>query len=197
MSSLLDFAPWLDVAGIALFAASGALAGRQRELAILPSIALAAVTGLAGGVARDLLIGSPVFALNDPRPLAACLIVAGLLRITWGAPHWFDAAAMALYSVYGAAKALELGIAPVPAAVIGVVAGCAGGTLRDLLLGAPSVLRRPELYVTASALAASAFLIAVEFGVAWPIAMGGAIVVGFGLRALVIAMGLALPIYRT
>jgi uncharacterized membrane protein YeiH len=193
----------LDVAGVALFAASGALAAAQRRPTILAMLSIATVTGLAGGAARDLLMGAPVFSLHDPRPLLACLVVAALLWVTRGrdwhprASYWFDAAAMALYSVYGAAKALEFGVGPVPAAVIGVAAGCAGGILRDLLLGAPSILRRPELYVTASALAATTFLIAVDFGLAPLPAAGLAMLPGFGLRALVIAKGLEMPVYRS
>jgi uncharacterized membrane protein YeiH len=142
----------LDVAGVALFAASGALAAAQRRPTILAMLSIATVTGLAGGAARDLLMGAPVFSLHDPRPLLACLVVA---------------------------------------------AGCAGGILRDLLLGAPSILRRPELYVTASALAATTFLIAVDFGLAPLPAAGLAMLPGFGLRALVIAKGLEMPVYRS
>jgi uncharacterized membrane protein YeiH len=204
-ASPLDFgviAPWLDVAGISLFAASGALAAAQRRLTILSLMFFAAVTGTGGGTVRDLLIGVPVFWIHDPRPLAACLIVALLVWVTpsrvWrpNALNWFDAVGMAAYSVYGAAKALSFGIAPLPAAVMGVVTGCMGGILRDVLVGAPSILLRPELYVTAAALAAGSFAILTYFGMAAPLAAAIAVLAGFGLRALAIVKGLSLPPYR-
>ncbi|HAN89816.1 MAG TPA: hypothetical protein DCQ48_10835, partial [Erythrobacter sp.] len=52
----------------------------------------------------------------------------------------------------GAAKALEYGIPPVTAALMGVITGCVGGIIRDVVAGRPSILMRPELYVTAAAL---------------------------------------------
>ena len=67
---------------------------------------------------------------------------------------WFDAAGLAAYATYGAAKALGYGVAPVPAFAMGVLTACAGGIIRDVLAGEPSILMRPELYVTAAALAA-------------------------------------------
>ncbi|WP_254503770.1 trimeric intracellular cation channel family protein, partial [Salmonella enterica] len=64
---------------------------------------------------------------------------------------WFDAVGLAAYAVYGAAKAIGYGIPPIPAAVMGVVTACVGGIIRDVLAGEPSILMRPELYVTAAA----------------------------------------------
>src|ERR1041384_1553181 len=67
---------------------------------------------------------------------------------------WFDAAGTAAYSAYGAAKALGYGVAPVPAFAMGVLTGCAGGVIRDGRAGAPTILLRHEIYVTAAALSA-------------------------------------------
>ena len=71
---------------------------------------------------------------------------------------WFDAAGLAAYATYGAAKALGYGVAPVPAFVMGVLTACAGGIIRDVLAGEPSILMRPELYVTAAALSSGLFV---------------------------------------
>ncbi len=65
---------------------------------------------------------------------------------------------MAAYAAYGSAKALGFGVAPIPAFVMGVLTACAGGIIRDVLAGEPSILMRPELYVTAAALAAGLFV---------------------------------------
>src|SRR5205085_6863967 len=79
-------------------------------------------------------------------------------RLAGQALLWFDAAGLAAYATYGAAKALAFGVAPVPAFAMGVLTACLGGIIRDVLAGEPSILMRPELYVTAAALAAGLFV---------------------------------------
>ena len=162
--------PWLDLAGLAVFAASGALAAARRGQTIVTLTFFALVTGVGGGTVRDLLIGAPVFWVQDSRAAAACLIVAFVIWVTperwWrgAALDWFDAIGLAAYAVFGAAKALGYGVPPVPAALMGVVTACVGGIIRDVLAGEPSILMRPELYVTAAALAAALYVALVLLG---------------------------------
>jgi len=110
--------------------------------------------------------------------------------------EWLDAAGLAAFATLGAAKALVFGIAPVPAVVMGVVTGCVGGIIRDVLAGRPSILMRPELYVTAAALSAALCVLGKLAGlpdaVTWTIAVLG----GLGLRAAALVWGLALPGHR-
>ena len=196
-------APWLDVIAIALFAATGALAAAKREQTIVTACFFALVTGVGGGTVRDLLIGAPVFWVSDSRVAAACLIVAMLIWITpvrwWqgSALDWFDAVGLAAYAVFGAAKALDYGVPLVPAALMGVVTACVGGIIRDVLAGEPSIIMRPEIYVTAAALAAGLYVALVTLGT--PGTMAGIIAAsaGFALRAAAIGWKLALPAYRT
>ena len=117
-------------------------------------------------------------------------------RIAARALDWFDAAGLAAYATYGSAKALGYGVAPVPAFAMGVLTACFGGIVRDVLAGEPSILMRPELYVTAAALAAGLFVGLTLFGApVWVAAAVGA-AAGFGLRALALARGWKLPAYR-
>ena len=196
------FAPWLDLAGLAVFAASGALAAAAARQTMVTLAFFALVTGVGGGTVRDLLIGAPVFWVHDARAAAVCLGVALVIWATpprwWrgGALDWFDAAGLAAYAVYGAAKALGYGVPPLPAALMGVVTACVGGIVRDVLAGEPSILMRPELYVTAAALAAGAHVALVAASVPVPLAAGVAALAGFGLRAAAIRWRLALPTYR-
>jgi uncharacterized membrane protein YeiH len=194
--------PWLDLAGLAVFAASGALAAARARQTIVTFCFFAMVTGTGGGTTRDLLIGAPVFWLHDAAPIAVCLGIAGLVwltpRIWWPerALDWCDAVGLAAYAVYGAGKALNYGIPPLPAAVMGVVSACLGGIIRDVVAGVPSIILRPELYVTAAALAAGLFVALTLAGLPapWPAII--AALAGFALRAAAIARGLALPAYR-
>jgi uncharacterized membrane protein YeiH len=87
-------------------------------------------------------------------------------------------------------------VAPVPAFVMGVLTACAGGIIRDVLAGEPSLLMRRELYVTAAALSAGLFVTLILAGVGvWPAAVF-AIIAGLALRGLAIARGLSLPAYK-
>jgi uncharacterized membrane protein YeiH len=103
---------------------------------------------------------------------------------------------LAAYAVFGAAKALSYGVPPVPAALMGVVTACIGGVIRDVLAGEPSILMRPELYVTAAALAAAGHVLLVEVGVDRTIAGLIAACAGFALRAAALRWRLSLPAYR-
>jgi uncharacterized membrane protein YeiH len=73
---------------------------------------------------------------------------------------------------------------------------CVGGIIRDVLAGEPSILMRPELYVTAAALSAGLFVVLTMLSVAPAIAAGVAIAAGFALRGAAIARGWSLPAYR-
>ena len=192
----------LDYFGIAVFAISGALVAAEKRLDFVTFIFFAVVTGVGGGTLRDLLIGAPVFWVRTNGTLVICIAAALLVwiasrrRFAGRALLWFDAAGMAAYAVYGAAKALGYGVAPIPAFVMGVLTACAGGIIRDVLAGEPSVLMRRELYVTPAALSAALFVAATLIGVpVWP-AAALAIVAGFALRGGAIERGWSLPPYR-
>ena len=194
--------PWLDLLGIALFAATGALAAAARGQTFVTLAFFALITGVGGGTVRDLLIDAPVFWIQDERVAAVCLTTALAVWITpqrwWkgDALDWFDAVGLAGYAVFGAAKALHFGVPPVPAVLMGVVTACVGGIIRDVLAGEPSILMRPELYVTAAALASVSYVLLVALGIDRPIAAVAAALAGFILRAAAIRWRLALPAYR-
>ena len=192
----------LDLLGISVFAASGALAAASRGQTLVTFSFFALVTGVGGGTVRDLLIGAPVFWVHDSRFAAACLITALLVWMTpkgvWKprALDWFDAVGLAVYAVFGAAKALSYGIPELPAMMMGVITACVGGIIRDVLAGEPSILLRPEIYVTAAALASGCFVLLEWAGVPMPLASLAGVAAGFILRALAISRGWSIPAYR-
>ena len=193
---------WLDFAGIAVFALSGALLAAERRQTIVTFFFFAVVTGVGGGTVRDLLIGAPVFWVHENATLLVCF---GAAIAVWLLPSgvwkgkallWCDALGLAAYATFGAAKGLAYGLAPLPAFGMGVLTGCLGGIVRDVLAGEPSILMRPELYVTAAALSA-ALLVGLVLG-GMPGGMAGLIAAaaGFALRAAAILLGWSLPAYR-
>jgi uncharacterized membrane protein YeiH len=192
----------LDYFGIAVFAVSGALLAAEKKQTLVTFIFFAVVTGVGGGTLRDLLIGAPVFWVHSNITLLICIAAAAIVWIAsrrsfaGTALLWFDAAGLAAYATYGAAKALSFGVAPVPAFGMGVLTACAGGMIRDVLAGEPSILMRPELYVTAAALSASLFVGLTLAGLGGAAAALIATLFGFALRGAAIARGWALPQYQ-
>lgn len=192
----------LDYFGIAVFAASGALVAAEKKQTLVTFFFFAVATGTGGGTLRDLLIGAPVFWVQANGILLICIAAASLVwfassrRFAGTALLWFDAAGIAAYATYGAAKALGFGVAPVPAFAMGVLTACAGGIIRDVLAGQPSILMRPELYVTAAALSAGLFVSLALAGISWWAAVMAAALAGFALRAAAILRGWSLPAYR-
>ncbi|MBC7506498.1 MAG: TRIC cation channel family protein, partial [Sandarakinorhabdus sp.] len=162
----------------------------------------AAITGIGGGTLRDLLIGAPVFWVGRSDYLGVCLVAAGavwMLRADrWRLPAllWFDAVGMGAYSVIGAAKAETFGVPPLACIVMGVLTASFGGIIRDVLAGVPSVLMRREIYVSAAAFGATTYVALVFIGVDRIVAGAIGAAAGFGLRALAIGRGLALPAYE-
>ena len=195
------FLEWLDLAGVAVFALSGALVAAEKRLTFVTFIFFAVITGVGGGTARDLLIGAPVFWVHQNATLLVCfaaaiavwLLPASLLK--GRALLWCDAAGLAAYATFGAAKSLAFGLAPLPAFAMGVLTGCLGGIIRDVLAGEPSNLMRPELYVSVAALSAALFVgldrLGLEGGLAGLIAFAA----GFALRGAAIWRGWSLPGY--
>ena len=191
----------LDYVGIAVFAVSGALLAAEKKQTLVTFIFFAVVTGVGGGTVRDLLIGAPVFWVSANSTLLICI---GAALAVWflsrklileKALLWFDAVGLAAYATYGAAKALNFGVAPVPAFAMGVMTACVGGIIRDVLANEPSILMRPELYVTAAALASGLFVILAIAGAPVTLAALVAGLMGFALRGAAIARGLSLPAY--
>jgi uncharacterized membrane protein YeiH len=193
--------PFLDLAGIAVVALSGALLAARLKQTFVTMAFFALITGVGGGTVRDLLIGAPVFWVRDPLVAPVCL---GVALIAWFTPNklwegkaleWADAVGLGVYAVIGTAKALSYGVAPVPAFMMGVITGCAGGIIRDVIAGVRSIIMRPELYVTPAALAAAicagGTALNLPVQIIWPLAA----LAGFGLRGAAIQFGLGLPGY--
>ena len=198
LTPLLD---WLDLAGVAIFALTGALVAAKERQTFVTLAFFALVTGVGGGTVRDLLIGAPVFWIHDGGVAVVCLAVslfAWFIPTRWWAGRFLsiaDGIGLAAYAVLGAAKALEYGIPPVTAALMGVITGCVGGIIRDVVAGRPSILMRPELYVTAAALSASVTVLGDLAGIRREWVWVAATAAGYGLRLAAIRWNLALPAY--
>ncbi|MEO0870888.1 MAG: trimeric intracellular cation channel family protein [Pseudomonadota bacterium] len=202
LTPILDI---LDVIGIAVFALSGAVVAAKERQTFVTMAFFALVTGVGGGTVRDLLIDAPVFWISDPKVAGICL---GCALLAWFTPvrlwqgkafDMGDAAGLAAYAVLGSAKAVAYGVPPIPAVLMGIITGCVGGIIRDVVAGRPSIIMQPELYVTAAALSAGMTVIGMALaqiaGLADGWVWGAAFVAGFALRAAAIQFGWSLPSY--
>jgi uncharacterized membrane protein YeiH len=144
----------LDLIGIFVFALSGALLGIRIQFDIVGVIVIGTVTGLGGGIMRDVLIGDiPPASFTDWRYLAVP-VVAGLVAFRFHPKlarieryvDWFDAMGLGLFCVLGTVKALTFGLNPIPAALMGVLTAIGGGVLRDLLANRTPVVLREDVY---------------------------------------------------
>jgi uncharacterized membrane protein YeiH len=194
----------LDLAGTLVFAISGATTGVRRRLDLFGTLVLSFVAGNAGGIARDVLIGSvPPAAISDWRYLVVSLS-AGAVTFYWSSAVdklsnrvlIFDAAGLALFAVSGAQKALALGLTPVMAALLGMLTGIGGGIARDILVAEIPIVLRSEIYALAALAGAAVVVIGELLNIpATASAIAGALLC-FGLRIVAIQRGWQLPVAK-
>ncbi len=193
----------LDILGVAVFAASGALVASRKQMDLIGFGLLASITGIGGGTLRDVMLDRPVFWIQDQTFLAICLAVAG---VTFFAAHliqrrypvllWLDAMGLAAYGVLGAHVAVQSGAGVVTAAVLGVTTATFGGMMRDVVSQETPLILQKQLYATAALCSAVAYLVLTAAGLS---AVGAAVVAtlgGFALRGGAIRFDLTLPRYK-
>ena len=194
----------LDLAGVGVFAASGALAAGRKRLDLFGVYVLAVVTAVGGGTLRDVLLDrAPIFWIADPRVLVVALVAASLTvalaRVGTPNPRLLrvaDALGLGLFAVSGAQAAEAQGVPLLIVVVMGMMTGTFGGVIRDVLTSEiPLILRPGRLYATAAALGPAVYLILKALGMAgaWAAALGAAATVA--LRLAAILFGLRLPVF--
>ncbi|WP_027056612.1 trimeric intracellular cation channel family protein [Mesorhizobium erdmanii] len=194
----------LDYAGVAVFAATGALAASRKQLDIIGFLFLASVTGIGGGTFRDLILNVPVFWVGNRDYVLICAVVAVLVFFTahrvesrYKLLLWLDAIGLAAFSVMGAAKGLAITGSPVVSIITGMLTATFGGILRDLLAGEPSVLLRPEIYVTAALAGAAIFTLGDVAGLPQIVSGLAGFVVAFVVRGGALRLGWSFPSYKS
>jgi uncharacterized membrane protein YeiH len=195
---------WLDLFGVAVFAASGALEAARKQLDLVGFLFVAAVTGIGGGTLRDLLLDrGPVFWVHEP--LYLWLTSAAALLTFVVAPHlqrraavllWADAAGLAAFSVIGAQTALDAGAGPAVAVLMGTMTATFGGLIRDVVCTETPLILRREIYATAAAAGAAVLVAGAALGLPDPLAAAAGLALAFATRAVGLVFGLSLPTYR-
>jgi uncharacterized membrane protein YeiH len=192
----------LDLAGIFVFAVSGALAAVRKRLDVVGMVVLAEITALGGGILRDLIIGAVPPAAFTSLGYVLVPLAASALVFFWHpqvarlfpAVLLFDAAGLGLFCATGTVKALGHGLSPLHSVLLGVVTAVGGGILRDMLSGQiPAVLYDRQLYALPAMLGAAVTAAASSAGLHGGAVTTGASVLAFALRVLAMRYGWRTP----
>ncbi len=183
---------WLEMAAVTFGALSGALHATRKGLDLVGVFALALMTGVGGGMVRDVLLqsGVPVF-LRSPAYLGSAvlaalvaMVAARLVRQAAPVLGVVDTLLIGAWVVLGAERALSIDLSLTAAALLGVLTAVGGGLVRDLLVGdVPTVLLPGEWYASAAIGAAGVYVLIIGVGGSIDGARAAAIVVAAGLRA--------------
>lgn len=191
----------MGFAAVAVFAVSGALDAARHRMDILGFMLIGTVTGMGGGILRDVLLGNlPVLFVREPVWIVICLastsityFIAPKLASLSRALIWMDAIGLALFAVVGTEVALNHGASALVAVCMGVMTATFGGIARDVLCGSNLTLMNEELYITTALAGAVVYMLLGIIGVPEGYDLIGGFLVGFTLRALAIIFNLKLP----
>jgi uncharacterized membrane protein YeiH len=196
----------LDYTSVLIFAITGALVASRAQLDLVGFAFIACLTALGGGTIRDLLLDrNPIFWIANPAYLGvaatAALIVfftAHLLESRYRTLIWLDSFALAVAVAAGVAVAISLDQSPTIVILMGMITGCMGGLMRDVVVDeVPLVLKQGELYVTAAFAGAATTTVAGHFEVETPLALLACAAVTWILRAGSLFFGWHLPVYKS
>ncbi len=195
----------LDYASVAVFAVTGALVASRSQLDIVGFIFIACLTAVGGGTLRDIILNRDVFWVVDPVVLAVASTAAVVVFLTahrlesrYHALLWVDAFALSTAVPAGVAVALAAGQGWPVVLVMGMITGCMGGLMRDVVCNeVPLVLKQGELYVTCAFAGAVAAVLAGVAGLQGGIGLILCAAVVLILRAGSLAFGWRLPVYRS
>jgi uncharacterized membrane protein YeiH len=201
---LHDLTNVLDWVGTLAFALSGGVLGVKKRFDLFGVLFLSFVVAVAGGVIRDVLIGAiPPVAITDIHYFAIALI-GGLLTF-YCYPNVSshqrlmllpDAVGLGLFAVTGAQKAIEHGINPLMAAILGMITGIGGGMTRDVLAGDIPFVLRGDLYALAALAGGAIVSIGTIVGIPPTYLMLSGAAVCIFLRLMAIYRGWRAPVAR-
>ncbi|CAN5408297.1 trimeric intracellular cation channel family protein [soil metagenome] len=192
-----------DLFGVAVFAASGTLAGVSARFDLLGVLVLASITAVGGGTVRDVLLGRhPIFWIRDSGPIYT-IIAASTATLVWvhfrAVPTYAlliaDALGLAMFAISGAQVAEKAGCRPLVIVLMGTLTGAGGGVMRDLLSAKIPLILHQDIYASAAIAGIVVYLLlrTAKAPMTWAFA-GGFFTVA-GIRLAAIALALKLPVF--
>ena len=190
--------------GTAIFAISGVLLAGRLKMDPFGVIVLASVTAIGGGTIRDMALGAtPVFWITDTNYLLVIFITCILTmliirkpkRLPWYVLPVSDAIGLAVFVGIGVEKALKYNADPMVAVIMGVMTGCGGGIIRDILAREVPMVLRSEVYATACILGGIAHTSSLAFNIESSTSMLLGVATTLIIRLAAIRWHLSLPTF--
>lgn len=180
----------METLGTASFAISGALAALNKRLDVFGVLVLTFATAVGGGTIRDLLIGNtPVAWMKDQQAITVVfvsyLITLFFRKYLQYFPRTlaiFDAIGLGFATIVGLQRGLEAGLSPSICVALGMITGCFGGVLRDVLLNEIPLVFRKDIYASASLLGGALYFLFAAWQPVAPMAATFSVVVVVGIR---------------
>ncbi|EMP4112865.1 TRIC cation channel family protein [Vibrio parahaemolyticus] len=202
MDSMLLY--MIDLFGTAIFAVSGVLLAGRLKMDPFGVIVLGSVTAIGGGTIRDMALGAPpVFWITDTTYLwvifITCLLTMVLVRrpkrLAWWVLPVCDAIGLAVFVGIGVEKALAYNASGMVAVIMGVITGCGGGIIRDVLAREVPMVLRSEVYATACIIGGIFHTMAVSMGYDHSTALLAGVISTLVIRLGAIRWHLSLPTF--
>ncbi|WP_407637185.1 trimeric intracellular cation channel family protein [Candidatus Nitrososphaera gargensis] len=196
----------LDLFGTMAFAVTGAFKAIEHKSDIVGVIILATITGVAGGVMRDLLFGRiPPTAIVNPLYLIITVATGVVMFFLYRAlkKHWnlflkFDAIGLGVFTVIGATVAYNLfGLNFLAMVFAGLFTAIGGGILRDVFVNEVPIVFIKELYASASFIGIVMFFGLLAAGADLNVAAIPSIIAATSLRLLAMRYNWNLPASKT
>ncbi|HAS6898855.1 trimeric intracellular cation channel family protein [Vibrio parahaemolyticus] len=202
MDSMLLY--MIDLFGTAIFAVSGVLLAGRLKMDPFGVVVLGSVTAIGGGTIRDMALGAtPVFWITDTTYLwvifITCLLTMILVRrpkrLAWWVLPVCDAIGLAVFVGIGVEKALAYNASGMVAVIMGVITGCGGGIIRDVLAREVPMVLRSEVYATACIIGGIFHTMAVSMGYDHSTALLAGVISTLVIRLGAIRWHLSLPTF--
>ena len=191
----------IDLAGTFVFAVSGGQKAVRHELDLLGILVLAILTGVGGGITRDVLLGStPPAVFQEELYLIVC-ILGGLLAFVAAShvePRWremmiADAIGLGVFAGVGAVKASTFGLGPLGIIMMAGLTATGGGVIRDVLVREIPAVIQKDFYASAALAGGVVFLITSYLNLDEIIQLAVVAVVTTGLRFYAMFSKINLP----
>jgi len=192
---------FLYIVAVTVEAMTAAIAAGRRSMDWVGVCLLAAVTALGGGSVRDVLLGHhplvwvehPLYLLLTAVAALATIVFARFMDRLKRLFLFLDAIGLVVFTILGCNVALELGLPAVVVIVAGMITGCAGGVLRDILCGESPLLLRSELYASVSVVTGVLYVGGLHLALPHELVTFMALVLGLALRLLALRFNWNMP----
>ncbi|MCD8262503.1 MAG: trimeric intracellular cation channel family protein [Bacteroides sp.] len=200
---MLSFTQVLEFTGTFAFAISGIRLASAKQFDWFGAFVVGLVVAIGGGTLRNVLLDVTTFWMADPIYFI-CTALALFWVILFGnylihlnnTFFIFDSLGLALFTVVGITKTLDLGYPFWVAIIMGSMTGSAGGVIRDILINEIPLIFRKEIYAMACVIGGVIYWILHYTGVdsTWVnLISGGSILL---TRILAVRFQIGLPVLK-